>query len=283
MKDKITRRDFMKGAAGAAAMAVASGADAAEPGSVVAVARAADALDAELKVNRKVAEGLVTQAVASATGTKGDAAWSKLFKASDVIGIMTTKHLNATHLELADIVATKLKAAGVPEASILYPQRSIDEVKRCTALIALPALKAHWLTGLGTVLKLYITLSGNPSAYHNENSTKLGEIWNLEFVKGKTRLVLIDALRPLCDKGPQPDPRYMWNYGGIIASTDPVAAEAVALKIIQAKRDEIKGEPWPLSPPALCLEAADKQYKLGTSNLAKVKIVKLGTKEGALV
>ena len=81
-----------------------------------------------------------------------------------------------------------------------------EKVKPCTALIGLPALKAHWLTGIGTVLKNYILYSGNPSAYHREDSAKLGEIWNLSHVKGKTRLVLADALYPLCDKGPQPDP-----------------------------------------------------------------------------
>lgn len=61
------------------------------------------------------------------------------------------------------------------------------------------------------------------------------------------------------------------------------AAEGVGLRIIQAKRDEIKGEPWPLSPPPLCVEAADKHYALEKSDMARIQIEKLGWTEGALV
>ena len=35
-------------------------------------------------------------------------------------------------------------------------------------------------------------------------------------------------------------------------------------------------EPWPLSPPSLCLEAADKVYGLGTSRLQEIKIEHFG-------
>jgi hypothetical protein len=114
--------------------------------------------------------------------------------------------------------------------------------------------------------------SGSPSSYHKSDSAKLGEIWNLPFVKGKTKLVLVDSLYPLCDKGPQPDPRYQWPYNGFIAGTDPVAVETVCLKIITEKRKAIRGEPWPLSPPPICVEAADKVYGLGTSRMEQIKI-----------
>lgn len=43
----------------------------------------------------------------------------------------------------------------------------------------MPALKAHWLTGIGTVLKNYITFSGKPERYHGADNVKLGEIWLL--------------------------------------------------------------------------------------------------------
>jgi hypothetical protein len=104
----------------------------------------------------------------------------------------------------------------------------------------------------------------------------LGEIWYLPIVKGKTKLVLVDALHPLCDKGPQVDPRYKWTYNGLIAGTDPVAVETVCVRILEEKRRLLRGEPWPLSPPPLCLEAADRVYHLGTSNLNKIKINLIG-------
>ncbi len=158
-----------------------------------------------------------------------------------------------------------------------------DKPKACTALIALPALKAHWLTGIGTVMKIYILYSGKPSYYHDKNNSKLGEIWNLPFVKGKTRLVLVDALHPLCDKGPQVDPRYKWAYNGLIAGKDPVAVETTCLRIITEKRKAIRGEPWPISPPPLCVEAADKVYGLGTSNWGNIKVESYGWDEDMLL
>ena len=285
----VTRRDFLKGTvAGTAAIALYGSpllaADNKGAKSVVAIARSQTVLNQAFEVDKATATQIVRDAVISAAGAKTyEEAWKKLFKQSDMVGIVTSTAVNPTHPEVVDIVKSDLMAAGVPEANICFPQRDIPMVTRCTALIALPALKAHWLTGIGTVMKLYIMYSAKPPDYHNENSSKLGEIWQLDCVKGKTRLVLIDALRPLCDKGPQVDPRYLWNYNGIIASVDPVAAEAVGLKIIQTKRDEIKGEPWPLSPPPLCVEAADKQYHLGASDLSKIRIVKSGWGEWVLV
>ena len=144
------------------------------------------------------------------------------------------------------------------------------------------ALLRHTGYGIGTVLKNYIMFSGNPGSYHDQNSAKLGEIWNLPYVKGKTKLVLVDALYPLFDKGPQADPRYQWAYNGLIAGTDPVAVETVCLKIITQKREATRGEPWPLSPPPLCVNAADEVYGLGTSRMEKIQIEHFGWNQDLL-
>jgi len=173
--------------------------------------------------------------------------------------------------------------AGIPEEKILGAQGGPDKPKACTALIGLPGLKAHWLTGIGTVMKLYILYSGSPRNYHDEKSAKLGEIWNYPFVKGKTKLVLVDALHPLCDKGPQPDPRYKWPYNGLIAGTDPVAVETVCLRIIMEKRKAMRGEDWPLSPPPLCVEAADEVYGLGTSDWNNINVEHYGWDQDLLL
>ena len=75
----------------------------------------------------------------------------------------------------------------------------------------------------------------------------------------------------------------MWPYKGLIAGTDPVAVEAVCMKIIDEKRTELAGEPWPLSPPPLCIEAADTKYGLGTSKWEEIVIDKFGWEEGLLL
>lgn len=291
----ITRRDFVRGTLAAVAAAPALGmtstpAEAAvqakrQPRSArVVLLRDEKVLNAAHDVDLAILDRMLGDTVMRVTGQKTPrAAWQALFKPSDVVGLVPTPHLNPTHTQLVDAVRKALRDAGIPGGQIRDAQGGIDKPRACTALIAMPALKAHWLTGLGTAMKLYIMYSGRPSTYHNENNANLAETWLLPDVKGKTKLVLLDALRPLCDKGPQPDPRYMWDYKGLIASTDPVAVDAVGLQIVMAKRKELRGEEWPLSPPPLCVSVADERFGLGTSRMSEITLDKAGWAQDILV
>lgn len=288
----LTRRDFIRGTVGAALAASVLDipwADAGQPAqtaaSRVTIVRDKNVLGSDLEVDTNSLQALLEKTIIQTTGKPSiKEAWASLVKPDDVVGLVNTPHLNPTHPELVDAVKKSLiKDAGVAKANIVMAQGGKRKPGRCTALICMPALKGHWLTGIGTVMKNYIMYSGRPTRYHHEGSAKLGEIWLIPEVKGKTRLVLVDALRPLCDKGPQPDPRYMWRYNGLIGGTDPVAVESVCLKIITEKRSQLRGEPWPITPPPLCVEAADKVYGLGTSDMANIRIQPFGWDEDLFV
>ena len=286
----FTRRDLVWGTLGATlGAALLRGApkeDAPRPAgkSRVILTRDKDVLNDKLDVDAVALKKMLNGAMTRLTGEKSARdAWRALFKPGDVVGLVPTTALNATHAELTDAVRTALMDIGIPEQNIRNVQRDMDGVKASTALLCMPALKAHWLTGIGTVLKNYIMFSGEPRRYHDADSHNLGAIWNLPFIKGKTRLVLVDALTPLCDKGPQPDPRYRWPYKGLIAGTAPVAVETVGLRVILKKREGMRGEPWPLSPPPLCVEAADKDHGLGTSRWEAIELVRMGWGEDALI
>jgi len=268
--------------AGEAASAAAAGEK--QLASIVFLIRDENALDEMHRVNTKAVSQMLDKIVCAVAGKDDvNAAWRTFVKPDDTVGLVPTAHLNPTHKEVTRLVREKLTDAGIPAKNILHAQGKKGVHKKCGVLIPLPNLKAHWLTGFGTVLKNYIQFGGKASAYHGDKSKDLGRLWNLPGVKGKTKLVIVDALRPLFDKGPQVFPQYLWHYNGIIAGTDPIAVEAVCVKIIQSKRDAFKGESWPLSPPPTCVEAADKQYNLGCSDLAKIKVVKMGWEEGSLV
>jgi hypothetical protein len=289
-KHVLTRRDFLRGTIGATigtsilSFTWPKGEAQALSSSLVTVVRDKNAVDSSKNVDNTILEKMLEQTLIKVTGQKNTKdAWLSLVKPGDMIGLVPTDHLNPTHDEVVDVVKSSLVDAGIPKDKIRLAQGGPSNPKKCDALIALPALKAHWLTGIGTVLKLYIMYSGSPSSYHTSNSSKLGEIWNFPFVKGKTKLVLVDSLYPLCDKGPQPDPRYQWPYNGLIAGTDPVAVETVCLNIINEKRKAIRGEPWPLSPPPICVKAADKVYGLGTSRMEQIKIEHYGWEKDLLV
>jgi len=289
-KNQLTRRDFIRGTLGATlgtsilGVKWSKGDDRAVGSSLVAIVRDKNVLDADMTVDPNVLKKMLDQAVIQFTGKeKIKDAWSTIVKPEDTVGLVPTQHLNPTHDELVDVVTMTLTDVGISKEKIIMAQGSPEKARACTTLIALPALKAHWLTGIGTVLKNYIMYSGNPSRYHEENSSKLGEIWNLPHVKGKTKLILVDALYPLCDKGPQSDPRYKWAYKGLIAGTDPVAVETICLRIITKKRRALRGEPWPISPPPLCVEEADKVYGLGTSRMEEIKIKHSGWEQDLLL
>ena len=292
----VTRRHFMGGTASTAAALGMSFAgldrlnglarQAVRPArpAVVTLVRDRGALTASRSVDPAVLARMLSDTVMHVTGERtARSGWLSLVKPTDVVGVVPTEHLNPTHPELFDAVHRSLVDAGVPARNVVNANGGIEKARACTALIALPALKARWLTGIGTVLKNYILFSGRPSRYHDANKAGLGEIWNLPGVKGKTRLVLVDALRPLCDKGPQPDPRYLWDYDGLIAGVDPVAVETIALQIIVEKRRQIRGEMWPLSPPPLCVTAADEVYGLGTSRRNEIKVNVVGWTESLLL
>lgn len=280
----LTRRDFIRGTVGAtlavSTMGVpwAFGDQDTGRSSLVTIVRNKNVMNDRNKVNSEILRAMLDETIRQVTGkSKVKEGWANLVKPDDIVGLVPTPHLNPTHEELVDVVkASLMREMGIPEENIILAQGGKRRPQKCTALISLPALKGHWLTGIGTVLKNYIMYSGRPSRYHQDKSTKLGEIWLIPEVKGKTRLVLVDALYPLCDKGPQPDPRYKWAYNGLIAGTDPVAVETVCLKILTEKRRALRGEPWPITPPPICVEAADKAYGLGTSKWEEIKIAHSG-------
>ena len=287
----MTRRDFVRHTMGTALAAPALaglGVEAFQPrpsrSSLVTLVRDEKALNASHDVDAAVLGRMLDDTVMRATGERTPrAAWLSLFKPTDTVGLVSTSVLNPTHPEVIAAVRQRLVDAGIPAQQIREAQRSIETVRASTALVCLPALKAHWLTGIGTVLKNYIMFSGKPSAYHDANNVNLGEIWTLPDVKGKTRLILVDALRPLCDKGPQPDPRYQWDYNGLMAGTDPVAMDAIGLRIIMEKRRLLRGEPWPLSPAPLCVAAADEKFGLGTSRMEEIKLQRGGWERDILI
>jgi hypothetical protein len=280
----LTRRDFIRGTVGAtlavSTMGVpwALGDEKAGRSSLVTIVRDKNALNDRNRVDSKILQAMLDETILQVTGKSNvKDGWAVLVKPDDIVGLVPTPHLNPTHDELVDVVkASLMREAGISETNIIMAQGGKRRPKKCTALISMPGLKGHWLTGIGTVIKNYIMFSGRPSRYHKSKSAKLGEIWHIPEVKGKTRLVLVDALHPLCDKGPQPDPRYKWAYNGLIAGTDPVAVETVCLKILNEKRRALRGEPWPITPPPICVEAADKAYGLGTSKWEEIKIAHSG-------
>lgn len=282
----ITRRDLVFGAA-YGTIAVLIGlreGEGSEPKqsqeSMVVIIRDEKALNEKKEADIEVLRQMLDQAIIKVSGEKkAENGWRILFNQKDFVGIKYT-HCGwmrvHTHLELVEAVKGRLKDIGIGEDSIVAKDQGLP-FEKCTALINMPSIKAHPLTGIAVSLKNYINFNrGKESTYHHGGSANLGEIWKMPGVQGKTRMVIVDALTPYFGPGPQIDPRYYWDFRGIVVGKDPVAVDTVCLKMVQERRNAFKGESWPLSPPPISIEEADKKYELGTSDPEKIIVIRLG-------
>lgn len=281
-KFTITRRDLLKGAA-YTTLGVAMGLDPlraltaeadTKPITTVVIVRSKDVLDKDGNVAKPVLEKMLDKGMAELSGKKSvPDAWKQYFKPEDAVGIKMSKMITVTHTELTDAMTQRLNAIDVKNVTTW--DRDAKKPEEFTALLNTPGMKSHWLSGVGVAIKNYAGCHPKPSQYHADSCADLAEMWEYPTLKGKTRLIVIDALKVLYNGGPQVDPRYMWDYKGLIFGTDPVAVDTVCLNIIQKKRNEVQPPQWIISPPPKHIEVADKKYKLGTSDLSKIKIVEL--------
>lgn len=107
----------------------------------------------------------------------------------------------------------------------------------CTALVSFGVVKDHDLSGVSAGLKNLYGLIHNPNKYHDNNCDPyVADVLNHPFVRGKLRLTLLDGVTAQCHGGPAYRPDSVWPLGLVAASTDPVAADAWAWKVIDAER-----------------------------------------------
>lgn len=291
----ITRRDFLRVAAGTAAAvtwggALPRGEASAETTATVALVRHAEAVGSDGRIAGPIVQAMLDDAVGALFGT-GDPreAWRKVVAKSDVVGIKTNAWYRLpTPPEVETAIKRRVMDAGVAEKNIGIDDRGVLQnplFLGATALINTRPLRTHHWAGVGTCLKNYIMFVPNPSDYHADGCSPLGKIWTYPIVKGKTRLNVLVALTPqFYGRGANFfDRRYVWRYGGLIVGTDPVAVDAVGAHLLQTKRIAFFGEDRALDVPPVHIAVADKTYHLGVSDLSRIRLVRLGWPEEALI
>jgi uncharacterized protein (DUF362 family) len=113
-------------------------------------------------------------------------------------------------------------------------------VNELTALINVAVVKDHDLAGVSAGLKNWYGVIHNPNKYHdNGGDPYIAQLAAFPLIKDKLRLTVLDALVAQCHGGPARSPRWAWPCGVILASTDPVALDTVAWKIIEERRQQV--------------------------------------------
>jgi hypothetical protein len=252
--------------------------------------RRPDALDARgVPRAGALAEMLDDAVVALLDAGDPAAAWRTLVGPRDVVGVKSNGWRRlATPPALEDAIVARVRAAGVAADAVAVDDQGVlanPVFKRATALVNTRPLRTHHWAGLGTLLKNYIMFVEQPWAYHDNACERLGEIWTLPHVRGKTRLNVLVMLTPLFHgTGPHHFSReFTWPYAGLVVSRDPVAADAVGAAIIAARRREHFGEERPIAPSPHHITVADTRYGVGVSRLDGIDMVRLGERAGSLI
>jgi len=294
MKKSITRRDFIRGTAAAVLGAAAAGfpgtSPAQEPKSRVILIRHPDALDENSEFNETVIQQMLDEAVMKLVDQSDpSAAFRSLFKPDDIVGIKSNvwSYL-PTPPAVERAIKRRLLDAGVREEDISIDDHTVRTnpiFVRSTALINVRPLRTHYLAGMSGCIKNYIMFGESQETFHPDSCASLGSAFLLPQVKGKTRLNILCALTPQYHgRGPHHfSRRFVWNYKGLLVSKDPVAVDTIALRLIMAKRRQELGPGQELPPVPKHIQIADIKYGLGTSDIHRIELVKLGWLDGVMI
>jgi len=147
----------------------------------------------------------------------------------------------------------------------------------CTALASAAVLKDHNLAGITGVMKNFYGAIHNPNKYHDNGCDPfIADACAQKPIRDRLRLVLSDATRPQYHGGPAPRRQWQWPYGGLILSTDPVAADRVGCEILERKRAAVGMKPLEAAKRPARHIASGEARGLGTAKLERIEVVSIG-------
>jgi hypothetical protein len=293
---KITRRDFLRAAAAVPLTGALSHgrkpfvfADESQKSRVVLI-RDENALVGFKKADPEVIQDMLDKAVRTLLDKDNVRdAWEMLIKPDDIVGIKSNSwHYLPTPEELVEAIKIRLMDAGVKQENIGVDDRGVRRnpiFQNATALINARPARTHYWAGIGSCIKNYIMFVPRASDYHGDSCANLATIWKDYNLAEKTKLNILVMLTPLFHSvGPHNyNDEYIWDYKGLIVSQDPVAADSVGLRIIEAKRMEYFGKKVAFETPAKHIRMAETKHGLGVADPSKIELIKLGWKEGILI
>lgn len=151
--------------------------------------------------------------------------------------------------------------------------------------INLPVLKDHSIAGLSGGLKNMYGVINNPNKYHDNNCDPYAaHVSNLDPVRTKNRLSIIDAVQVQYNGGPGYVSHYLDYFNGLIISDDPVAADSIALHVLnEIRKQHSLPSIADAGRPARYLATAES-LGLGVADRSKIelKVLNVGT-DGTVV
>jgi uncharacterized protein (DUF362 family) len=148
----------------------------------------------------------------------------------------------------------------------------------CDAVINLPVLKDHGITGVTISLKNLFGAIHNPNKYHlTVGNPYVADVNMLPAIRQKVRLHICDATTAQYEGGPSYMPQWTWPYNALLMSRDPVALDYTGWQILEQKRAEkgMKSLPALGRAPDYIATAADPNHRLGTNDPKQIELVEV--------
>jgi uncharacterized protein (DUF362 family) len=136
---------------------------------------------------------------------------------------------------------TRKQPRGYMETTVKIKDRQTQFLRafdQCTAILNVPFIKDHRQFGLAAGLAgLTLGVISNPGVFAaNGGDPGIAELAACGEIRSRHRLTIVNAIRGIYDGGPRPEEAKMWNQTSILAGTDPVAVDTVALELLDSAR-----------------------------------------------
>lgn len=116
--------------------------------------------------------------------------------------------------------------------------------RMCTAIINVPVLKDHDLSGVSLGMKNFYGAIHNPNKYHDNNCNPyIADLCAHPLIAKKLRLVVCDGLKGQYHGGPAFRPQWSWPAATLVVGTDPVAVDRIGAEIIEGERQKMGMKP----------------------------------------
>jgi len=149
--------------------------------------------------------------------------------------------------------------------------------KSVTKVINVPSMTDSFMTGInGGVVNMTVFNLDNWRRFGQasmDGGSYLSEVYADELVKDKVVLTMMDALVIQYAGGPMPNPNFAVNNFTIFASTDVIAIDATAVRLIDELR---KGSKLPSIKPACAWIESGAQLGLGQYSESRTELLRVG-------
>ncbi|HCA46878.1 MAG TPA: hypothetical protein DEP45_05800 [Armatimonadetes bacterium] len=266
----------------------------------------------EGRIDYNTIELLLHTAVAGAMGVETeDEAWNLLLTPGDRVGILVDVEGIQPHDPLLEALVRQIMDRGVPmrniiifagEESALFRagydisgrapgvqvmasddrgyRRGLTRIvlDYTTKLVNLSRLRVHPQIGMHAALANSLAVVPYVDRERLLREPELlPEVAAKATIRRMTVLHILDALSPAFRQSESGRGYDTWSYNGVLASTDPVAVDAVARRILeqQIAREQANGGACALLEVPY-IEPAAGEYRLGVADLEQIEIVRTG-------